>query len=267
MINRLKLFISIEKSLFNENKIKYIFSTIILISIGLLSFMLPSFSSGPLHKIPLLFAGFLAIMIFVYLLLYQKIFIDKYIISMLLFCLTIIISSLLNNPRQIGQTEFLLTGIFIMLYEFMASKENKNKSFYSIYIGLCFFLLYFLLIYFKEIISLDFKRLGRQFGNENGVGHYLCLGYIINLYLSITKKNYLLLITLPFFALFGALTGSKLFLIMLVLSTIAFIIMFFGKKKWYFSFAIAAIGFVGVIGLLQLPMFSTLKDRVLDMIN
>ena len=52
MINRLKLFINNEKSLFNENKIKYIFSTIILISIGLLSFMLPSLSETSLHKIP-----------------------------------------------------------------------------------------------------------------------------------------------------------------------------------------------------------------------
>lgn len=267
MINRLKLFISNEKSLFNENKIKYIFSTIILISIGLLSFMLPSFSSGSLHKIPLLFAGFLAIMIFVYLLLYQKIFIDKYIISMLLFCLTIVISSLLNDPKQIGRTEFLLTGIFIMLYEFMSSKENKYKSFYSVYIGLCMFVLYFLASYFKEIISFDIGRLGSLFGNENAIGRYFCLGYIINLYLSITKKNYPLIITLPFFALFGALTGSKLFLIMLVLVTIVFIIMFFGKKKWYWSLVIVTVGFVGVIGLLQLPMFATLNKRLLAMIK
>lgn len=267
MINRLKIFINNEKLLFNENKIKYIFSIIVLVCIAVLLFMLPGLSYTSLHKIPLLFAGFLAIIIFVYLIMYQKIFVDKYIIMMLLFCLSVLISSLLNDPNQIEQTVFLLTGIFIMLYEFMSSNENKTKAIYAIYVGLCFFALYFFISYFKEIISLDIGRLGSMFGNENAIGHYFCLGYIINLYLSITKKNYPLIITLPFFALFGALTGSKLFLIMLVLVTIVFIIMFFGKKKWYWSLVIVIIGFVGVIVLLQLPMFATLKARLIDMIN
>ena len=96
MINRLKLFINNEKSLFNENKIKYIFSAIILIGIGLLLFMLPGLSYTSLHKIPLLFAGMLSILVAIYLILYQNIFIDKYIISMLLFCLTLIVSCYMN---------------------------------------------------------------------------------------------------------------------------------------------------------------------------
>lgn len=267
MINRLKLFINNEKLLFNENKIKYVFSTIILISIGLLLFMLPGLSYTSLHKIPLLFAGFLAIIIFVYLIMYQKIFIDKYIIMMLLFCLSVLISSLLNDPKQIEQTVFLLTGIFIMLYEFISSNENKTKAIYAIYVGLCFFALYFFISYFKEIISLDIGRLGSMFGNENAISNYFCFGYIINLHLFLNKKNYPLVITLPFFALFGALTGSKLFLIMLVLVTIAFIIMFFGKKRWYWSLAIVVIGFGVVISLLQLPMFETLNRRFLTMIK
>ena len=231
MINRMKLFFSNEKLLFNENKIKYIFSTIIIISIGLLSFMLPGLSYTSLHKIPLLFAGLLSLMIIVFLFLYQKIFIDKYIISMLLFCFVILISSLINDSRQIGQTEFLLTALFIMLYEFMSAKDHKNRSIYSIYLGLCLFALYFFVSYFKEIISLDIGRLGRLFGNENAISQYFCLGYILNLYLGITRKNYPLIVTLPVFAIFGALTGSKLFLIMLVIITIAFIIVFFGKRK------------------------------------
>lgn len=267
MINRMKLFFSNEKILFNENKIKYIFSTIIIISIGLLSFMLPGLSYTSLHKVPLLFAGLLSLMIIVYLFLYQKIFIDKYIISMLLFCFVILISSLINDPRQIGQTEFLLTALFIMLYEFMSAKEHKNKSIYSIYLGLCLFVLYFFVSYFKEIISLDIGRLGRLFGNENAIGQYFCLGYILNLYLGITRKNYPLIVTLPFFAIFGALTGSKLFLIMLILVTIAFIIMFFGRKKWYWSVIIITCTLAIIIGMLQLKMFSMLKERILDMIR
>ena len=267
MINRMKLFFSNEKVLFNENKIKYIFSTIIIISIGLLSFMLPGLSYTFLHKIPLLHAGLLSLMIIVYLFLYQKIFIDKYIISMLLFCFVILISSLINDPRQIGQTEFLLTTLFIMLYEFMSAKEHKNKSIYSIYLGLCLFVLYFFVSYFKEIISLDIGRLGRLFGNENAIGQYFCLGYILNLYLGITRKNYPLIVTLPFFAIFGALTGSKLFLIMLILVTIAFIIMFFGRKKWYWSVIIITCTLAIIIGVLQLKMFLMLKERILDMIR
>ncbi len=267
MINKIKLFIKNEKSLYFDNKIKYIFSSFILIGIALLSFMLPGLSYTSLHKIPLLFAGFLSIMIFIYLFLYQKIFIDKYIISMLLFCLVIIISSLLNDPKQIRQTEFLLVGIFIVLYEFISSNENKNKSIFSMFAGLSVFALYFFLTYFKEIISLDVERLGSIFGNENAIGNYFCFGYILSLYLALTKKNYILIIIVPFFALLGALTGSKTFLVSLVMVTIAFIFVIFGKKKWYLSFIIVIVGIACVIGLLQLPIFATLKERVLDMIR
>ena len=267
MINNIKIFIKNEKSLYFDNKIKYIFSSFILIGIALLSFLLPGLSYTSLHKIPLLFAGFLSLMIFIYLFLYQKIFIDKYIISMLLFCLVIITSSLLNDPKQIRQTEFLLVGIFIMLYEFMSSNENKNKSIFSLYVGLSIFALCFFLAYFKEIISLDVGRLGRIFGNENAIGNYFCLGYIIGLYLALIKKKYILIITVPFFALLGALTGSKTFLVSLVMVTIAFIFLTFGKKKWYFSIAIMILGVACIIGFLQLSIFETLKHRLLTMIK
>ena len=217
MINRLKLFINNEKSLFNENKIKYIFSTIILISIGLLSFMLPSFSSGPLHKIPLLFTGILCLMIFIYIFSFDNFTISKYAIFMIMFLLAIFISSLLNDITQIQKTEFLLIIMFIMLHMFVSKNDFVDKAIFALYIGLCFFLLYFFISYFKQIISLDFNRLGGAFGNVNAIGEYFIIGYLINMYLAIIRKKYLLLLTVPFFIVFGLFTGSKSFFMSLVI--------------------------------------------------
>lgn len=267
MKNKIKNFFAKEKEAFNANKWKYLFSLFIYLEIMLLLFMLPGLSYTQYHKIPLLFAGVMAVSIIVYVLIYHKFFLDKYILLLFSFCLVIIFSSLINDPTKIGQTEFLLVGLFFALYQFMARKEYKERAIISMFAGLVLFAFYFLIVYRKEILSLDFGRLGRQFGNENSIGHYLMLGYILTLYISITKKRYPLIVFLPIFALLGALTGSKLFFIMLVLVTVAFIILFFGKKKWHWSAILIAVGFGVAIGLLQLPMFATLKQRLIDFLG
>ena len=102
---------------------------------------------------------------------------NKCISSMILFLLVVIISSMLNDISQIKRTEFLLIIMCIIFYEFISYNNHLIKSIYALYFGLTLFLIYFFIIYHKEILSLDFKRLGSAFGNENAIGDYFMVGY------------------------------------------------------------------------------------------
>ena len=266
MIYKLKILFSDEKQAYNENKLKYFMSRIILVLLCLISFTLPVLSSSALHNIPLFLTAGLSVLILTFLFMYQSIFVDRKILAIVAFLFIVLLSSILNGTiKQITRTEFLLSIMFITFYEFISIDEFKNKSIFAVYIGLFLFLIIFLAVYFKEIISLDVERLGGIFGNQNGIAQYLCFGYILNLHFAFNKKYYLLLLPLPLFAILSALTGSKQVILIILLSTIAFIIMFFGKKRWYWSLILIIVGVLFVFGTLQLKIFSTLRHRIIAM--
>lgn len=267
MMKKINSFLLMEKELFHLDKTKYIFEAIIYISILILSFMLPSFSYTSLHNLPLLFVGLVCILIIAYLFKYKTFSMNKCISSMILFLLVIIISSMLNDISQIKKTEFLLIIMCIILYEFISSNNHLIRSIYALYFGLTLFFIYFFIIYHKEILSLDFKRLGSAFGNVNAIGEYFMVGYLFGLYLVIIRKNFLLVIPTGIFIIFGFLTGSKSFFLSLLLLSVCFIVMIFGRKKWYISLISIVSVIIVILVLLNLPMFATMKKRIISMLN
>lgn len=267
MINKIKSFIVNEREEFLSDKFKYLLRHAIYFLMLIISFALPCCSQNKYHLVPLMFVCVQIILIFIYLLLYKNIIIDKQILSILLFCVTIIISSSINDITQIDKTEFALSFMFIAFYMFISIDENRNKNIFAIYFGLFIFALVFFFAYRKEIFLLQVGRLGEMFGNQNSMGHYFLLGYILNIYLAILCKKYILSISLPFFVILGALTGSKFFFFTFVIVTIVFIICLFGKKRWYLSALIIICGFLILLCLLQLSIFSTLKERLLNLLG
>ena len=256
-----------EKELFSIDKTKYIFEAIIYISILILSFMLPSFSYTSLHNLPLLFVGFVCVLIIAYLFKYKIFYANKCIFSMVMFLLVIIISSFLNDITQIKRTEFLLIIMCILFYEFISQDNHFIKSIYALYFGLSLFLIYFFIIYRKEIISFNFNRLGSDFGNVNAIGEYFMIGYLIGAYLVIIRKNFLLIIPTVMFMIFGFFTGSRSYFISLLLLSVCLMIMIFGKKKWYVSIISIVSTIIIILVILNLPMFSTMKSRIINMLN
>lgn len=267
MINRIKQFIFGELNKYRKDKKKHILLNCIYFSLFLFMFMLPSFTYTSYHSVPLLFAGLLCLLMCIYISFYGKFFIDKKIIFLIFFCIFCFFSSAVNDISRLEKTSFLLTIIFIVFYEFLVQSNQKSVSFKMVFYGLFCFSIYFFLSYFREIISLDFERLGGNFGNENAISQYFHLGIIVGVFLWLNSKKIIYLLMIGFMLLLGMTSGSKTYIFSVLIAFFVFMIIWFGKKKWYFSVSIFIVGIICLIVLINLPGLETLKIRMLDFLN
>lgn len=262
MLNKINMYFNNEKRLFIENKIKYILLRIIYFSFFLFMFMLPSFSSTSLHSVPLLFAAVLCVLLFIYILMFGNFFVDKKIIFIVFFCIFCLFSSIINDISRLEKTPFLLSIIFIMIYEFLLQDSQRFISIKCMFYGLLFFSLYYFISYFNEIITLNFTRLGSLFGNENAMSLYFHLGIIFGLYIFYKNKNYMYLLMSLFMVALGLTSGSKTYIFGLLLSLLVFVIFVFGKKKWYISCILIFSGIGILVITINLPGFEIMKIRI-----
>lgn len=251
-----------EKKLFIEDKRKYIFLRIIYFSIFLFMFMLPSFTYTTLNSIPLFFAAVLCVLLFIYILKFGNFFVDKKIIFIIFFCIFCLFSSIINDINRLEKTPFLLSIIFVMFYEFLLQENQRLISIKHMFYGLLFFALYFFISYFNEIITLNFTRLGSMFGNENAMSQYFHLGIILGIYIFYKNKNHLYLIISLVMFMLGLTSGSKTYIFGLLLSLLVFVILVFGKKKWYMSCTLILCGLSTLIFIINLPGFEIIKTRI-----
>ncbi len=112
--------------------------------------------------------------------------------------------------------------------------------------------------------------MGSEFGDENDISILLAFGFAFSFfYLFKYKKWYTLVLNGFFSLLFVGLSftcGSKIsILIVLIISFIIFA-RHFGKKRWYLTVLLMVGVIGGLVIVLQLPVFSTLKDRFLNML-
>lgn len=262
MFNKINMYFNNEKELFIEDKKKYILLRIIYFSILLFMFMLPSFSYTSLHNVPLLFAAALCVLLFIYVLNYGDFFIDKKIIFTIFFCIFCLFSSIINDINRLEKTPFLLSIIFIMFYEFLLQDNQRFISIKLMFYGLLFFSIYYFILYFNEIITLNFTRLGNIFGNENAMSQYFHLGVILGVYIFYKNRNFLYLIVSLIMLILGLTSGSKTYIFGLLLALLIFVIFVFGKKKWYISCVLVLCGIAVLIIIINLPGFETLKIRI-----
>lgn len=267
MYVKLKQLILNEYKKYIDNKKKYILLNSIYLAIFLFMFMLPSFSYTSYHSVPLLFAGLLCLLMCIYIFLYGKFFIDKKIIFLIFFCIFCFFSSVINDISRLEKTPFLLTIIFIFFYEFLVQTNQKILSFKMIFYGLFCFSIYFFLSYFREIITLDFERLGGNFGNENAIGQYFHLGIIIGLFLWLSNKKIIYLLLSLFMLVLGMTSGSKTYIFGVLIAIIVFTILFFGRKKWYITVSLSVAGILLIVILVNLLGFEMIKTRILDFLN
>ncbi len=129
----------------------------------------------------------------------------------------------------------------------------------------------YLIIYRYDIVSLDFSRLGSFFGDINDIAIFFGFGFTVSFYL-ITHRRKVLIIVFSFACLFlfglcGLSTGSKIFLLIAIVSMLACIIHRFGVRRWYISlFTIIAVTIIAIL-ILNLSVFSTIKHRILSMLS
>lgn len=198
--------------------------------------------------------------------------IDLLFLSFPLFCITAFISSVLSFFCSFVITPFALAIISSYIYLICKAEKKFIKWFYFvIQIALIIFAFYFIYSYKEDFISLSFTRLGNKFGDENDIAIFFSLGYFLSFYYIFTIKKIfaklLYFASLCIFILCGFSTGSKTFLFLMMLTSVLTIFLFFGKKKLYISIIIVAIAGALFVLLLNLPVFSTMKDRFLTMFS
>lgn len=139
------------------------------------------------------------------------------------------------------------------------------------YFGGILFLLFFLIKYRNELLSLKFDRLGSKFGDENDIAIFNSFCLSLSIYYFLFSKNLFIKISTfllgSLFLLVSFSSGSKIALFVLVIIVIYLIFIKNGKKRIWLSFVeiliIAALGFV----ILSLPFAKTLKDRLISFLQ
>lgn len=256
-------------NLFSEQKLNFY----ILCFLGLTFLSIPLFSFvGNLFFITWVLTIILIGLILLSFIFYKPIKITIISISFVLFCVSALFSSLLTGFKSFLSTPLLNTLLIVILYThfIVANPKERKKCFSVLYLSLIVFAVIYCITYRAEIFSLDFSRLGSEFGDENDISILLAFGFAFSFfYLFKSKKWYTLLLNTFFSLAFIGLSftcGSKIaILIVLIVSFIIFA-KHFGTKRWYLTILLMAVVIAGLIIVLQLPVFSTLKDRFLNML-
>ena len=239
-----------------------------------LSFLsIPLCSFHPfLNLVTWIFTGLFIIFGLVSLLKKKALFVDSIVVSLALFSVFAILSSVFTGFRSFVLTPVYLSIVSAFVYIFMKSFKHMTKFvFFAIYLVLIVFLIVFILNYFKELATLNFDRLGGIFGDTNDISIFLGMGFIFSFLYFLKEKNILIKIILSFImALFvytGLSTGSKVFILALFGGVIVTPLLYFGLKKWYISFCIFIIIFLLLLFLLASPFFGSLRTRLASFIN
>lgn len=264
----LKNTISLEKELFSKNKIRYIFETIIFACLFIFFFSLTAFSYSAFHLLSIGLMAIIIVLITIYKLAYDKFLFDKTIASLFLFLLCVIISCCFNGFSRFYTTYIYLPVMFFFLYNLFITDERFLKKAYALFfISQVCFAFYYIFLYRQEIFSLNFSRIGGDFGDENVIGSYFAMTYAIGLYYSLFKKKYILFPILVILLFLGITTGSKAFLLMVVVITALQVIMFFGKKRWYISVGIFALMIALFIPLSKMEFMKPIMTRLKDLVD
>lgn len=256
---------------FSKRRIVLFFSILLLFS--LLVFSTFSFASRDLFNyINIGLVAILSILIIVYQIIYEKIYVTSFCVLLVCFCLAIIISTLLNGRLfNLSKTVFLISLMSLTVFQFAKNKNVTELLLLGFLVGGTMFCVYYIVYYWSDIIhfsALTIKdRIGDYFDNQNGVARDFVFLGIIAAYFSIkTKKYYGLLYSVLMFILI-ATTGSisNLLSYLVVLLVLPFV--FFGKKGKIVTAIILIISIGIILLLLQIPSLSYFKNRLLNIFS
>ncbi len=252
-----------KKTEYKQSKIKFLIKSILLFLIFLFFFSVPALSGTTLSIIPIILMGVIGGGTLIWMILYEKIYVDRIILATILFLLSTLVSGLVNGFYGINKTYFLMPIMFIAFYHLFSSKTFFNNSIRLFSLAIFAFCLYFLIVYFQDIISGNFSRLGDKFDDENVVGSYFAIGTILFTFFVFFKKKKFFIIPLVLCLLFCVLTGSKAALLLSGVGIVFLVFAFYGKKRWYIPAIFFLLIIIFVVLALQLPGMEYIKYRIL----
>ena len=257
----------------NDKRFKKICFYGIIAFLFLYSFSIPAFSGRSLWNIIsyIMMAGFAGFTI-IYTFLYTKFIFNRWLIIPTCFVLfafvgTAIFShSFVGTKGKIGWTSLVLMLLTLVFFYYgFVVINNKRLIFKILLFAFLSFAFYFAFTYRSDIIHMKITsaRLGGYFDNVNTIGFYFAILYTLSLYLGLffERKIELLYLVPSVISLFlGLFTGSRAFLIAIVIGSIAVMYFRLRNKKIIFFLALAClIGLYFV--LINIPQLYFLKDQ------
>lgn len=201
--------------------------------------------------------------------LYKGVRLDFSSICMFLFFVAAFISTAVAKFKNFVMTPVLLHSITVIVYLYLLSNKKKTKTFLWIaYLAVAVFASVFLVRYHREILALDSTRLGAAFGDQNDISIFLALGFLFSLFLILFSSDLFLMVFglffLCLFSLCGLSTGSKIFLLLIVVSSIVAIFIRLGTRRWHISLIVVFALLLLAGFVLSLPFATTIRSRLLD---
>ena len=166
-------------------------------------------------------------------------------------------------------TLVLLSISSFILYLAFSCIDSLSKTIQIVVLAMFGFSMYFVVHYLRNGQLLSGARLGEDFANVNSIGAYMTIGVCSALYLILFNfKKIYLINTLPIlvFLAIGFLTGSKTFVFCTSIILIIMLFIRLKKHKWIFLIVLILL-IAAIIGVLQLPFLSTIKNRIEIMFN
>lgn len=160
-------------------------------------------------------------------------------------------------------TVVLMAIIFIAVFYFVSSIDNKRLVLFSVLIGLLGFAIFFIIVYRNNLLDFS-SRLGTYFNNQNEIGLFFFVGFIVSTYLALFYKFKFELAYLSLSLLFAylcLLTGSKTSLLAIFISLILLIFFRFKNNKIVLFSPLGGIIALTVV-LLFLPFMETTRHKI-----
>lgn len=213
-------------------------------------FSIPAFSARPVfYLISYILMVFLAIFAILYMLIYKKIKFKPRLFIILIFVFWSLFGTILfSHEYRSWLTLFLLSVTYFIFYITFNNINDLFKILKIICTALCFFSFYFIFHYRSNILNNlmggGSERLGDYFDNVNAIGSIMSIGVYCSLYISLfhTKKRELIFL-FPFsiFTLIGYLTGSRTFIISLLVAILLFLFLKMKNHKLVFIISLISV--------------------------
>lgn len=258
---------------FKENRLKFVLKAIILLLSFLTIATLPIFTYRTnFNLVTNALSISLAVSYFVYFLCFGELRLSCFSVSIILFVLeTFIVTALTNFDLDGWLSLFNILAISVVIFQ--ATQLFNKKWLYPlfIYFGCLVLALFVVADNFSAIIALDFSRIGGKFGDVNEVGLIFAIGIFFSIYLYDSFKSLFLKVLFPvsiilfFFLIFC--TGSRGALLVAGCILLVYLFIFCLRKRRLLLFFVLLVVFSGLgLLVLQIPVFSDLKERVLGMV-
>lgn len=223
------------------------------------------------NLLSILFISVFGISATLYCVLYRRLYISGFIGCLIVFAiyaflLTIFTTKNFESCRSILTTTIMAAAIFV----FLAAEKSLTIGLVSVIFSSIILCLSIFVDNYQAILDLDFGRIGGEYGDLNTIGLIMAASILCALYLALVSKKMLFKTSLAILSIFflgfifltgsrGALvTGALIFLVYLFLEL-------WGKHKLLLILTLAVLAALMLL-VLQLSVFSDLKERLIQLI-